>query len=130
MRCRVRRHPWRCAPAGSGDDRRGRASSLPTSGHRDGRRRVAWSLLFTSSCFVYSTSDHTSSRHQFGTSRGRAMMTPSAEPLTGAKMRLVEYLKRVEAATAPELAATFGLTDTAVRQHLEALEAAGLGERP
>jgi predicted ArsR family transcriptional regulator len=57
------------------------------------------------------------------------MMTPSAEPLTGAKMRLVEYLKRVEAATAPELAATFGLTDTAVRQHLEALEAAGLVER-
>jgi predicted ArsR family transcriptional regulator len=56
-------------------------------------------------------------------------MTPSAEPLTGAKMRLVEYLKRVEAATAPELAATFGLTDTAVRQHLEALETAGLVER-
>jgi len=56
-------------------------------------------------------------------------MTPSAEPLTGAKMRLVEYLKRVEVATAPELAATFGLTDTAVRQHLEALEAGGLVER-
>lgn len=56
-------------------------------------------------------------------------MTPSAEPLTGAKMRLVEHLKRVDAATAPELAATFGLTDTAVRQHLEALEAAGLVER-
>jgi predicted ArsR family transcriptional regulator len=53
----------------------------------------------------------------------------TAEPLTGAKMRLVEYLKRVEAATAPELAATFGLTDTAVRQHLEALETAGLVER-
>lgn len=49
--------------------------------------------------------------------------------LTDAKRRLVERLKRVESATAPELAAAFGLTDTAVRQHLDALEAAGLAER-
>ncbi len=54
------------------------------------------------------------------------MPTPE---LTDAKRRLVERLKRVEHATAPELAVSFGLTDTAVRQHLEALEAAGLVER-
>jgi predicted ArsR family transcriptional regulator len=49
--------------------------------------------------------------------------------LTDAKRRIVERLKRVESATAPELAAGFGLTDTAVRQHLEALELVGLVER-
>lgn len=49
--------------------------------------------------------------------------------LTDAKRRFVERLKRVESATAPELAAHFGLTDTAARQHLEALEAAGLVRR-
>ena len=38
-------------------------------------------------------------------------------------------MKRAESATAPELAAEFGLTDTAIRQHLEALEAAELVER-
>jgi predicted ArsR family transcriptional regulator len=48
--------------------------------------------------------------------------------LTDAKRRIIERLKRVESATAPELAAGFGLTDTAVRQHLEALEAIGLVE--
>ena len=52
-----------------------------------------------------------------------------AEQLSDAKRRIVERLKRVESATAPELAAGFGLTDTAVRQHLEALEALGLVER-
>ncbi|MFM7684656.1 MAG: helix-turn-helix transcriptional regulator [Actinomycetota bacterium] len=46
--------------------------------------------------------------------------------LSGAKRRIIERLKRVDSATAPELAAEFGLTDTAVRQHLEALEAAEL----
>ena len=46
--------------------------------------------------------------------------------LTDAKRRLVERLKRVESATASELAAEFGLTDTAVRQHLESLRGAGL----
>ena len=49
--------------------------------------------------------------------------------LTDAKRRIVERLKRVESATAPELAAEFGLTDTAIRQHLEALEALALVER-
>lgn len=49
--------------------------------------------------------------------------------LSGAKRRILERLKRVDTATAPELAAEFGLTDTAIRQHLEALEAAELVER-
>lgn len=49
--------------------------------------------------------------------------------LSDAKRRLIEQLKRVDGATAPALAEQFGLTDTAVRQHLEALEAAGLVER-
>jgi len=38
-------------------------------------------------------------------------------------------LQRTDSATAPELAADFGLTDTAIRQHLEALESADLVER-
>jgi predicted ArsR family transcriptional regulator len=46
--------------------------------------------------------------------------------LTGAKRRLVERLKRVETASAGELATEFGLTDTAVRQHLESLQTMGL----
>ena len=49
--------------------------------------------------------------------------------LSDAKRRIVEQLKRVEGATAPQLAESFGLTDTAVRQHLEALEEAHLVER-
>ena len=50
-------------------------------------------------------------------------------PLTDAKRRLMERLKMVDSATAPELAAEFHLTDTAVRQHLDSLEAAGLVAR-
>ncbi|MCB0922020.1 MAG: MarR family transcriptional regulator, partial [Actinobacteria bacterium] len=49
--------------------------------------------------------------------------------LSGAKRRIIERLKRADTATAPELATEFGLTDTAIRQHLEALEAAELVER-
>lgn len=49
--------------------------------------------------------------------------------LSGAKRRILERLKRADSATAPEIAAEFGLTDTAVRQHLEALEAAALVRR-
>lgn len=56
-------------------------------------------------------------------------MSGTVHELTGAKRRLLERLKRADSATAPELAAEFGLTDTALRQHLEALEAAGLVER-
>jgi len=46
--------------------------------------------------------------------------------MTDAKRRLVERLKRVDSATAGELAAEFELTDTAVRQHLEQLHELGL----
>jgi predicted ArsR family transcriptional regulator len=56
-------------------------------------------------------------------------MSGTVHELTGAKRRLLERLKRADSATAPELAAEFGLTDTALRQHLESLEAAGLVER-
>ena len=48
--------------------------------------------------------------------------------LTGAKRRLVERLKRVDSASAAELAVSFQLTSAAVRQHLEDLAAAGLVE--
>jgi predicted ArsR family transcriptional regulator len=49
--------------------------------------------------------------------------------LTDTKRRIVERLKRVESATATDLAAEFGLTDTALRQHLDVLESAGLVSR-
>jgi predicted ArsR family transcriptional regulator len=49
--------------------------------------------------------------------------------LTETKRRIVDRLKRVESATATDLATEFGLTDTALRQHLDALEAAGLVTR-
>ncbi len=49
--------------------------------------------------------------------------------LTDAKRRILDRLKRADTLTAPEVAADFELTDTAVRQHLEALEHAGLVER-
>ena len=40
--------------------------------------------------------------------------------LSDTKRRIIERLKRVESATATDLAAEFGLTDTALRQHLDA----------
>lgn len=49
--------------------------------------------------------------------------------MTDAKRRLVERLKRVDSCTASDLAAEFGLTDTAVRQHLESLQSLGLVSR-
>ena len=49
--------------------------------------------------------------------------------LTDAKRRIIEALKRVESATAQQLATEFNTTTTAVRQHLEALETAQLVER-
>lgn len=57
------------------------------------------------------------------------MMSDVASELSSAKRRIIERLKRADTATAPELAAEFGLTDTAIRQHLEALENAELVER-
>lgn len=56
-------------------------------------------------------------------------ITDITADLSGAKRRIIERLKRAETTTAPELAAEFGLTDTAIRQHLEALESAELVER-
>lgn len=56
-------------------------------------------------------------------------MSDVASELSTAKRRIIERLKRADTATAPELAAEFGLTDTAIRQHLEALESAELVER-
>jgi predicted ArsR family transcriptional regulator len=49
--------------------------------------------------------------------------------LADTKRRIVDRLKRVESATATDLAAEFGLTDTALRQHLDALEDAGVVTR-
>lgn len=49
--------------------------------------------------------------------------------LSDAKRRIIEALKRAESATAAELAEQFSTTTTAVRQHLDALESAGLVER-
>ena len=51
-----------------------------------------------------------------------------AEPID-TKHRLLERLKRATSASAAELAEEFGFTDTAIRQHLEALERNGLVER-
>jgi predicted ArsR family transcriptional regulator len=51
-----------------------------------------------------------------------------AEPMD-TKHRLLARLKRATSASAAELAEEFGFTDTAIRQHLEALERAGLVER-
>ena len=48
------------------------------------------------------------------------------EELSDTKRRIIERLKRLESATATGLAAEFGLTDTALRQHLDALEDAGM----
>jgi predicted ArsR family transcriptional regulator len=45
------------------------------------------------------------------------------------KRKIVERLKRLESATATDLAGEFGLTDTALRQHLDALEDAGMVTR-
>ena len=42
-------------------------------------------------------------------------MSELAADLSGAKRRIIERLKRADSATAPELAAEFGLTDTAIR---------------
>jgi predicted ArsR family transcriptional regulator len=49
--------------------------------------------------------------------------------LSDAKRRIIERLKRVDSATAPELAAEFDTTDTAIRQHLDVLAEARLVER-
>lgn len=59
----------------------------------------------------------------------RSLHSGAVSELTDAKRRIVERLKRVERSTAGELAERFGLTDTAVRQHLDGLEQLGLVQR-
>jgi predicted ArsR family transcriptional regulator len=49
--------------------------------------------------------------------------------LSDAKRRVLERLKRVESATAAELAAAFEVTEAGIRQHLDRLEGHGLVER-
>jgi predicted ArsR family transcriptional regulator len=49
--------------------------------------------------------------------------------LSDAKRRIIERLKRIESATAGDLAEAFALTATAVRQHLDSLQAVGLVTR-
>jgi len=50
------------------------------------------------------------------------------EPVTVAKRRVLEILKRLGATPASAIARHLDLTDVAVRQHLAALEGQGLGE--
>jgi predicted ArsR family transcriptional regulator len=49
--------------------------------------------------------------------------------MSDGKRRIIDHLKRVDVATVPDLASRFGLTDTAVRQHLAMLATAGLVEQ-
>lgn len=52
-----------------------------------------------------------------------------SEALSDAKRRLLELLKRLGRTTVGDLARALGLTDVAVRQHLQALEEHGLVEQ-
>lgn len=52
-----------------------------------------------------------------------------AEPLSTAKQRVLEHLKRADGATASEIAEALGITEAAVRQHIDALVALGLVAR-
>lgn len=56
------------------------------------------------------------------------MPVSTAVPLTDAKRRIVDRLKRVDDATPAELAEAMGLTESAVRQHLDGLAGSGLVE--
>jgi len=49
--------------------------------------------------------------------------------LSDAKRRVLERLKRLEGATAAELAETFAVSEAGIRQHLDRLEGHGLVER-
>lgn len=53
-------------------------------------------------------------------------MTDVGIPLTDAKRRIVDYLKRASPSSTQEVAAILGVTDVAARQHLGALHDAGL----
>ncbi len=49
-----------------------------------------------------------------------------AVPLSNAKQRVLEHLKRADGATAGEVSDALGITEAAVRQHLDALAEQGL----
>jgi predicted ArsR family transcriptional regulator len=51
-----------------------------------------------------------------------------AKPLSTAKQRVLEHLKRTDGATASEIAGALDITEAAVRQHLDALVEQGLVE--
>ena len=53
-------------------------------------------------------------------------MVTMAKPLSTAKQRVLEHLKRSDGATAGEIAAALDITEAAVRQLLDALEERGL----
>jgi predicted ArsR family transcriptional regulator len=48
------------------------------------------------------------------------------EPLSTAKQRVLEHLKRADGATASEVAGALGITEAAVRQHIDVLVEMGL----
>src|SRR4051794_29014052 len=52
-----------------------------------------------------------------------------AELLSTAKERVLEHLKRSDGATASEVATALGITEAAVRQHIDGLVELGLVER-
>ena len=52
-----------------------------------------------------------------------------AKPLSTAKQRVLEHLKRSDGATASEVAEALAITEAAVRQHIDVLVEAGLVER-
>jgi predicted ArsR family transcriptional regulator len=52
-----------------------------------------------------------------------------AKPLSTAKQRVLEHLKRADGATASEVSEALGITEAAVRQHIDALVERGLVER-
>jgi predicted ArsR family transcriptional regulator len=52
-----------------------------------------------------------------------------AKPLSTAKQRVLEHLKRSDGATVAEIAEALDITEAAVRQHLDALVERGLVER-
>ncbi len=60
---------------------------------------------------------------------GYACRVATTQPTTDTKRRILDHLKRVESARVADLAANLAITTTAVRQHLDALEANGLVER-
>ena len=52
-----------------------------------------------------------------------------AKPLSTAKQRVLEHLKRSDGATAAEVAEALAITEAAVRQHIDVLVESGLVER-